>query len=89
MHLTFLISCIYIQQISAYLIVYRLAAGTAWRKDTLEKKMVSTVQFNVPHQHMEGSSNILDSAWSAPSEVHSRSTKVAVNSAGTDGSEGV
>jgi len=35
------------QQISAYLIAYRLAAGTAWQKDTLQKKIISSLKFNV------------------------------------------
>jgi len=35
------------QQISASLIVYRLALGTAWQKDTIQKNIVTTIQFNV------------------------------------------
>jgi len=62
------------QQISAYLIVYRLAAGTAWQKDTLEKKMVSTIQYNVNTRRTPGATantGVLDTTWSAPSDLTS------------------
>lgn len=61
------------QQISAYLIIYRLALGTAWTKDTLQKKIISTIQFNVrtprPVTTSVGTSEIMDpSSRSAPTE---------------------
>jgi len=68
------------QQISAYLIVYRLADGTAWQKDTLEKKMVSTIQFNVDARRPVGSSGILDTTWSAPSNLTGSTSGEAVKS---------
>jgi len=73
------------QQISAYLIVYRLAAGTAWQKDTLEKKLVSTIQFNVDARRppVVSSTGILDTTWSAPTDLTSSSTRDAVKSSGT------
>lgn len=78
------------QQISAYLIIYRLAAGTAWQKDTLEKNMLSTVKFNVSTQQMARSTNILDSTMSAPSDLNSPSSPsvgFAIKSAGTSRSD--
>jgi len=35
------------QQISAFLIIYRLAEGKAWKKNTLEQQVFSTMQFGV------------------------------------------
>jgi len=52
------------QQISAFLIVYRLAAGTAWRIDTVEKEL-STLKFNVTRQTAT-SSNYSTSALGTP-----------------------
>jgi len=80
------------QQISAYLIVYRLAAGTAWQKDTLEKKMASTIHFSDATSRrpvgISASSGVLDTTWSAPSDL-TGSTGGAIKSASTETKEHV
>jgi len=49
-------------QVATYLIVYRLADGTAWQKDTLQKKVLSTIKFTTAHagqpRAVEGSGNL-------------------------------
>jgi hypothetical protein len=48
------------------------------RKDTLGKNMVSTIQFETNDRQPQttGTGNILDTTWSAPSELNSRSTNL-------------